>query len=402
MTGKDLQVVFEKIATGIDFAPVAFAILNPDGGIEWGYEGFARLMVKPGDPEPENLLTWGLGDEFASVFGHCLSDRKPAFCTCRIDRPAGNSAWFRLFMVPKTDKQNKVVHITTLIFDITDFRQKEQELSKQNRQMAEITRHIEKTNALLEIQKGEITQQKRTIEEEKEKSDMLLMNILPHEVARQLKSKGRAGTREYKLATVLFTDFKSFSRISKELTPNELVSTLDSYFALFDEITVAHYMEKIKTIGDSYMCAGGLPLSNRSNPVDAVLAGLEIQHCMKSLNESNLASDKSLWELRVGIHTGPVVAGVIGHKRFAYDIWGDTVNIASRMEQNGEAGMVNISGTTYEYIHDYFECDYRGKVETKNIGKIDMYFVRRIKPEFSDDAIGFQPNDRMISIVNKL
>jgi len=402
MTGKDLQVVFEQISTGIDFAPLAFAIVSPEGRIEWGYEGFARLLGDPGDPEPENLLMWNLGDEFASVFGHCLSDRKPAYCTFRIDRPAGNSSWFRLLLVPKTGPRNKVEQVITLILDITDFRRKEQELSKQNKQMAEISRHIEKTNALLEIQKGEITQQKKTIEEEKEKSDLLLMNILPHEVARQLKSKGRAGTREYKLATVLFTDFKSFSKICKELTPNELVSTLDSYFAQFDEITVTHYLEKIKTIGDSYMCAGGLPLSNRSNPIDAVLAGLEIQQCMKSLNASNLGANKTLWELRIGIHTGPVVAGVIGNKRFAYDIWGDTVNIASRMEQNGEAGMVNISGATYEFIRDYFECDYRGQIETKNIGKIEMYFVNRIKPEFSNDACGFQPNNRMISIVNKL
>jgi class 3 adenylate cyclase len=268
--------------------------------------------------------------------------------------------------------------------------------------MKEITRHLEKANAQLEVQKGEINHQKMVIEEEQEKSEKLLLNILPFEVAKQLKSKGKAGTRQYKLVSVLFTDFKGFSNISKTLDPKDLVSILDSYFAKFDEITGAHYIEKIKTIGDAYMCAGGLPLSNKSNPVDAVLAGLEIQNYMNTLNDSKVLNHLPVWELRLGIHSGPVVAGVVGKKRFAYDIWGDTVNIASRMEQSGHVGWVNISGATYDYIKDFFDCDYRGKIETKNLGKIDMYFVNRIKPEYSSDRYGILPNDLMINMVNKL
>jgi class 3 adenylate cyclase len=201
---------------------------------------------------------------------------------------------------------------------------------------------------------------------------------------------------------VLFADFKGFSRISKTLDPKDLVNILDSYFATFDEITGKHYIEKIKTIGDAYMCAGGLPLSNKSNPIDSVLAGLEIQSFLNELNDTKVLNNLQVWELRIGIRTGPVVAGVVGKKRFAYDIWGDTVNVASRMEQSGHVGMVNISGITYDYIKDFFDCNYRGKIETKNLGKIDMYFVNRIKPEYSLDKFGILPNDLMINLVNKL
>jgi class 3 adenylate cyclase len=254
---------------------------------------------------------------------------------------------------------------------------------------------------LLESQKVEIEEQKSLIEDEQEKSERLLLNILPFEVARQLKSKGKAGTRYYRHVTVLFTDFKDFSKNTRELEPIDLVSILDDYFAKFDEITGKHYLEKIKTIGDAYMCAGGLPLRNKSNPVDAVLAGLEIQEYIKKIKNDTRPGIPN-WDLRIGIHTGPVVAGVVGRKKFAYDIWGETVNTASRMEQMGEIGQVNVSEGTYDYIKDYFECTFRGKIEAKNVGQMEMYYVNRIKPEFSADAKGFEPNDDFFRIVNKL
>jgi class 3 adenylate cyclase len=150
------------------------------------------------------------------------------------------------------------------------------------------------------------------------------------------------------------------------------------------------------------MCVGGLPLRNNSNPFNAVMAGLEIQYYMNQLNDNKVIQNLAVWELRLGIHTGPVVAGVVGRSKFAYDIWGDTVNVASRMEQTGHTGMVNISGTTYEFIKDYFDCDYRGKIEAKNIGKIDMYFVNRIKAAYSKDELGIFPNEDFINHINRL
>jgi class 3 adenylate cyclase len=216
---------------------------------------------------------------------------------------------------------------------------------------------------------------KKIIETEKDKSDKLLLNILPFETAEELKEKGSATPKHYEMVTVLFTDFKGFTNIAEKLTPELLVEELNHCFLEFDLIMDKYNLEKIKTIGDSYMCAGGVPVANVTNPVDAVRAGLEIQAYMERLKNERLAQGLDYWELRVGINTGKVIAGVVGKNKFAYDIWGDAVNVASRMESSGAPGKVNISGDTYELVKDQFSCEYRGKVKAKNKGEIDMYFV---------------------------
>jgi len=386
--------------------PFAIMIACPAGDIEWANEGFELLhgcdLNEYRARFGGSIFSLAPVSDITRIFNKCLIEKQSVELDCKVINHSGEYRWLEIFFTPQLNSAGEVEKIIAVEIDITAFKTKEEELNAQYSRMKEITRNLEKANSQLEVQKGEINHQKMLIEEEQEKSEKLLLNILPFEVARQLKSKGRTGTRQYKLVSVIFTDFKGFSSISKTLRPKELVSILDAYFAKFDEITGAHYIEKIKTIGDAYMCAGGLPLSNRSNPVDAVLAGLEIQNYMNTLNDSRVLNNLTVWELRLGIHTGPVVAGVVGKKRFAYDIWGDTVNIASRIEQSGHVGMVNISGVTYEYIRDFFECDYQGKIETKKLGKIDMYFVNRIKPEFSLDKLGFIPNEPMTNLINKL
>lgn len=306
--------------------------------------------------------------------------------------------------INETKKQN--VQIKEQINELNRLAQvakeKEELLNQKHEDMLSLTEYLENANQLLEDQKKEINIQKVAIEEEQQKSETLLLNVLPFEVARQLKSKGKAKPRHYRMVSVMFTDFKGFSNLSKGMLPKDLVNILDSYFVKFDEIVQDNYMEKIKTIGDAYMCAGGLPLSNKSNPINSVLAGLAIQKFMNKLNDGRALNKEPVWELRVGIHTGEVVAGVVGKFKFAYDIWGTTVNIASRMESAGQVGMVNISGATYERVKDYFECVYRGKVEAKNIGKIDMYFVMGIKTDLSVDSKGIEPNEEFYRMLNKL
>jgi adenylate cyclase len=217
----------------------------------------------------------------------------------------------------------------------------------------------------------------RIIEDERERSEELLLNILPARIATELKEHGKARARRYEQVTVLFADFKNFTRISEQLSPEELVEELDRCFKAFDFI-IGQYqdIEKIKTIGDAYMCASGL--SNRhSVPHDIVKAALEMQQFLDEQREERMRSGKPYFEARIGMHTGPVVAGVVGVNKFAYDIWGDTVNTAARVESNCEEGRVNISETTYRLVKYHFDCEYRGKVDAKNKGPIEMYFVNK-------------------------
>ncbi len=216
---------------------------------------------------------------------------------------------------------------------------------------------------------------KRIIEDEMARSEKLLLNILPFETAKELKEKGYALPKSFEKVSILFTDFVGFTRIAEKLTPEKLVSELNKYFYEFDKIIDRNGLEKIKTIGDGYMCAGGIPLDNLHHAFDAVKAGLEINKYAEELNFQRLRNGEDCWELRIGIHTGKVIAGIIGKNKFAYDIWGDTVNIASCMESAGIPGKVNISGETYELIKDKFNCTYRGKIMSKNKDAMDMFIV---------------------------
>ncbi len=211
--------------------------------------------------------------------------------------------------------------------------------------------------------------------------ESLLLNILPEETAKELQQDGYATPRYYESVTVLFSDFVGFTKIAEGLKPHELIAELNSYFNAFDDIVEKYHLEKIKTIGDAYMCAGGVPTPDNSHPCRTVQAGLAMQEYMEAKNTQRIKVGKQPWELRVGIHTGPVVAGVVGNKKYAYDIWGDTVNIASRMESKGEPGKVNVSAATYTLINDNYTCQYRGKIAAKNKGNVDMYFIEKERSE---------------------
>jgi adenylate cyclase len=242
----------------------------------------------------------------------------------------------------------------------------------------------------------------KNLNQERKKSDRLLLNILPESIARELQKNDRVQPLHYDTASVLFTDFVGFTRIAESLTPEELIEELDNCFRQFDRIARKHKLEKIKTIGDAYMAVGGIPEPNVTHAIDCVLAALEIGRLMTQLREEKKAANKPYWQLRLGIHSGRLVAGVIGREKFAYDVWGDTVNTASRLESSGQAGRVNISRATYEQVKAFFVCQYRGQVAAKNKGDIDMYFVEGIQPELARDADRNTPNEKFLERYREL
>ena len=223
----------------------------------------------------------------------------------------------------------------------------------------------------------------KIIEYEKQRSDDLLQNILPEETAKELKENGTVQAKRFEAVSVLFTDFKGFTSYSENLTPEELVKTIDFYFSKFDAIMEKHGLEKIKTVGDAYMCAAGLPFEDELHYYKITLAALDIVDFVnETMNGSEIDGG---FDIRIGINSGSVVAGVVGTKKFAYDIWGDTVNVASRMESSGQIGRVNISETTYKLLkkHPEFSFESIGAIEAKGKGKIEMFFVNKNKTQQS-------------------
>lgn len=274
------------------------------------------------------------------------------------------------------ETEQKINHAENTIIELTN----DKKIAKISRNYLIGIAFLLLTAALILFNRFRIThKQKILIEHEQRRSEELLLNILPSEVAEELKQKGSAEAKQFDDVTVMFTDFKGFTKISEKLSPSELVAEIDTCFKAFDQIIDKHNIEKIKTIGDAYMCAGGLPVLNKTHATDIIKAALEIQQFMVNHFRERVALGLDVFEIRIGIHTGPVVAGIVGVKKFAYDIWGDTVNTASRMESSGQVGKINISGNTYEIIKDQFHCVYRGKIEAKGKGEIDMYFVENSK-----------------------
>ncbi len=245
---------------------------------------------------------------------------------------------------------------------------------------------------------NELNRLYQELDTEKQKSEKLLLNVLPQKIADELKQSGKVKPTYYESTSVLFTDFKNFTQITEKLSPEELVEELDYCFSYFDRVINKYNLEKLKTIGDSYMCVGGIPTPNQTHAIDTVLAALEIQTFMYLRKAQKAYHNQPYWDIRIGIHSGPLLAGVIGCNKFAYDVWGDTVNTASRMESSGIPGRTNISASTYELIKDIFNCEYRGKVLAKHKGLVDMYLVKGIKETLAIDPLGLLPNDDFLEV----
>ncbi|MBS3770891.1 MAG: adenylate/guanylate cyclase domain-containing protein [Bacteroidales bacterium] len=340
----------------------AVVVLDAEGRLDWVNEGFEAIYGFPFNEYLEKFGHYIFSEEskgFELMLDQFKNGQQGLTFEHKIQTDFTGTQWIQTTLTPVFDEDNRLKKIIAVETDVSDD-------------------HIER-----------------------KKTEELLANIFPFEIIEQLKIRGTVRSKKYRRVTVLFADFKNFTRLTTTMEVDGLISELNRYIRKFDEIIERHYIEKIKTMGDAYMCAGGLPMRNYSNPFDVTLASLEIQRFVREMAVEKEARGEQPWELRLGIHTGEVMAGVIGSKKFAYDIWGNTVNIAARMEETAQEGRINISAATYGYIKDYFDCTYRGKVRMKNNPEVvDMYFVNRIKPEYSEDGEGIRPNDSFRKILS--
>jgi len=262
---------------------------------------------------------------------------------------------------------------------------KESELVKRIAKLA-------KQNQDLENQVKELLKENEKLTQDLEKRKALLDTLTPEQRDLEGKIESRPSSMKFKMATVLFADIHGFNRISSEMDSEALMDELDGIFFQFDSIVKKYNIEKIKTIGDSYMCAGGIPVKNITNPIDVVMAALEMQEYLKQVRKKTNPNAGQVWELKLGVHTGPVTAAVAGKKKISYDIKGDTVNTATRIESTSETGKIIISVMTYELVKEFFVCEYYGKMPVKYKADLDMYSVKGLKPEFSEGGDGITPN----------
>lgn len=348
--------------------------LNLNYDLKEIYEGFAKAYSNKSDFKN------------AFIYQNLLNDIKDTIYNIQTDRKLSN-----LQLDFEIEKKEGQIELLTKDKALQDVELKRQRIAKNSAivglALLVIIAFILYRNYKMKIKTNKI------LDKQKDEIEALLLNILPAEVAHELQATGNATPKFYEQVSVLFTDFKSFSQLADNMSPQQVVEELNLYFTAFDVIIEKYNLEKIKTIGDAYMCAGGIPVEDENHLTNIVRAGLEIQKYIEVMNEKRLKEGSPAWDLRIGIHTGPLVAGVVGKKKYAYDIWGSTVNIAARMESNGEPGQINISAATYELVKNQFFCTYRGKVSAKNIGQIDMYFVNY---EF-----GKRPLNNESSIINK-
>jgi adenylate cyclase len=268
----------------------------------------------------------------------------------------------------------------------------------------QVMTQLELRRRLIEFDRAmkELDQAHTDLAAEKARTEELLVNILPVSIAEELKKNGKVQPKYELSATILFADFKGFTLLAERMEPVALVGLLDQYFTAFDEIITRRGLEKLKTIGDAYMAVAGVPVANRQNPIDTCLAALEIQAVTARMKAQREKMRLPALELRVGIHTGPVMSGVVGRRKFTFDIWGDAVNTAALMEANGAPGRINVSETVVGNVKTLFELEPRGAIQTKHNRRLEMFFLNRLKPEYSRNADGRTPNDKFIAECNRL
>jgi len=393
----------ELLASIAMTADNSILILNNEGTIQWTNSGFERLYGY----SMKEFLDLGISNSnFIKVVNETdrnFFKKNPSLSFSRsILTKNGDHKWIQSTLTPVKNNQGEIVRYIVIEFDITHQKEVEEEMVQRWENTQTLTEHLELTKVYVEEQIAELNEQKKALEIAKDKTDEVLNKVLPYEVAIQLKKKGYASPRNYTKVSLVHLNIRNFFYLADTLPIEELIEQLNEMLVQFDGILENHFIEKIKTVGGAYLGAGGVPLRNKSNPIDAVLAAFEIEQVILDTNNSRKQNDLPIFEIGIGIHTGKVIAGVVGKNKLSYDIWGDTVNIASSIESNTPLHKLYISEQTFSNITEFFVCEPRKEIKLSSNEEILLYEVLRIKDVYAIDPLGKKPNLCFLKILSKL
>jgi len=392
------------LASIAEMADNSILILDGDGHIQWANNGFEQLYGYTLE-EFSDLETIDNSDfirklqEADRLFfkNHLSLSFSKQFIT-----KTGIRKWVQSTLTPVKDSLGNVERFIVIETDITQQKEIEEELVQRQENSQTLSEHLESVKNYVEDQIIELNEQKRAIELAKEKSEEVLQKVLPYEIAIQLKKKGFAAPRHYKKVSVIHLNIRNFLNLSDLVPIEELVQQLHQSVVEFDSILESHYVEKIKSSGGMYIGAGGVPLRNRSNPIDVVLSAFQLNKAVERMNIGRLKNQLPAFETGIGIHTGKVIAGVVGKNKLTYDIWGDTVNLAGMVESLCPSGEICISEVTKMEVNEFFEFTPLQKISTGVGERLQLFKVNRIKPLYSEDKTGHSPNQEFVQILSKL
>jgi len=394
----------EMLASVTLLADTSIVILNKNGTIEWVNNAFERLHGYNPSESKNNFANEST--DFIKILNETDSgffQNNNSFGFSRnIFTNGGERKWIQSTLTPIKNKNNKVERFIVIETDITQQKEVEEELVQRWENTQTLTEHVETVKDYVEDQIKELTEQKNALKIAKEKSEEVLNKVLPYEVAIQLKKKGYASPRHYKKVTILNLNIRNFFKLSDTIPIEDLVKQLHENLVQFDSILETHYVEKIKATSGTYLGAGGVPLRNRSNPIDVVLSAIKINSIIADINQNRLNNNLPIFKIGIGIHTGKVIAGVVGKNKLSYDIWGDTVNITSTIEHNMPEGKIYISEATNIDTKEFFDIEAKGKIILETAEEINLFEVIKIKDKYAQDSKGIEPNKEFMHILSKL
>jgi PAS domain S-box-containing protein len=393
----------EMLASIACEADNSILIIEVDGKIRWANKAFEKLygcklseLTNKGDNDDFGFIT-----AISEIDSNFFQNNTSLSFSREITTNGNVRKWIQSTLTPVKDN-NKIKHFVVIESDITHQKEVEEELVQRWENTQTLNEHIEIVKEYVENQIKELNKQKDALQVAKDKSEDVLKKVLPYEVAIQLKKKGFATPRQYKKVTLLNLNIRNFSHLSDIVPIDELVKQLHELLVKFDNILDSHYVEKIKNYGGIYLGAGGVPLRNRSNPIDVVLAAIEIQKTVEQTNIAREQAGRTPFVVGIGIHTGKVIAGIVGKNKLSYDIWGDTVNITADIEKNIPEGKIFISEDTFNSISEFFNAEEKAAVTFDTNIQLKIFEVIGIKKEFAEDEDGIIPNSKFMKILSKL